>query len=293
MGTTILRMEKIKSLANIRQSGAHQFRHHAITPNADPEKKSKNHVFIGSGNLVADVKTRLNTLTKSPRSNAVLAMDGLITLSPELLKDNKNINIWANRTRDWLKKRFGNNLVSAVVHLDESSPHMHYTVVPLEEKSDGRRVLNARDLFNKWQLADLQRSYNQTMRLYIRDVESPNHGSKAKHTKVKNFYAELDSITDNLHQHMLKTKEELLTEAKTTVLDRLLPMIDRQFNDVERKLGNPIPESLRQELTEKHKEKAVRLIDHAFEESKTVKVWDENLLKKLDKKKKSWSSPKG
>ncbi|NUW66833.1 MobV family relaxase [Vibrio coralliilyticus] len=293
MGTTILRMEKIKSLANIRQSGAHQFRHHKNTPNADPAEKSKNHTFVGSGNLVADVKARLETLTTKPRRNAVLAMDGLIALSPELLKDNSVINTWANRTRDWLKDRFGRNLVSAVVHLDESSPHMHYTVVPLEEKNDGRRVLNARDLFDKWALADMQRSYNQAMQRHIPDVQPPKHGAKAQHTKIKHFYAELDAMADSLHQSMLDAKEELMTEAKTTIMDRLMPLIERQFKDVEQRLGTPIPEEMRHDLMEKHKAKAFELVGFAFEESKTAKCWDEKLLKKVKERRQSWSSPKG
>ncbi|WP_417698664.1 MobV family relaxase [Psychromonas sp.] len=292
MGTTILRVEKIKSMANVRQSGAHQFRYHTHTPNANPAKKSRNHTILGSGNLAKDVQNRLDDLTKPPRKNAVLAMDGLATLSPELLKDNTNLNIWANRTRDWLVERFGDNLVSAVVHLDESSPHLHFTVVPLDEKPDGRKVLNARDMFDKWQLSDMQRSYNEAMQRHISNIQAPKHGSKAQHTKVKNFYAELDSMADNLHKSMLKAKQDLLTEAKTTVLERLLPMIDRQFKDVERKLGIPIPEPLRQDLAEKHKAKAVSLIDHAFEENRTVKAWDKKLLKKIDENKKSWSSPK-
>lgn len=248
MGTTILRFEKIKNMANIRQSGAHQFRHHINTPNADPAKKLRNHIFLGSGNLGKDVQSRLERLTKPPRKNAVLAMDGLVTLSPELLKDNKNLNIWANRTRDWLKARFGENLVSAVVHLDELSPHMHFTVVPMDEKLDGRIVLNARDLFNKWQLADMQRSYNETMCQYIPAIIPPQHGRKTSHTTIKAFYAELEEIRENLRQH----SQEIASDVKRNTVDatklHFISLIERCVQEVEGKLGCKLEEAARARL---------------------------------------------
>lgn len=291
MGTTILRVEKIKSMANVRQSGAHQFRHHADTPNADPAKKSKNHTFIGSGNLGKDVQSRLDELTKPPRKNAVLAMDGLVTLSPELLKSNDNLNKWAHRTRDWLKQRFGDNLVSAVVHLDESSPHMHFTVVPMEEKPDGRKVLNARDMFDKWELADMQKSYNQEMQRHIENVVAPKYGSKAKHTELKHFYAEIDAMGDRLFEHMLQAKEGLIADASKNIMERLAPMIERQFRDVEEKLGNPIPPEMRQELMQRHQEKAIGLINDAFTTSGTNKDFVQKLTAQIEKEKKSWKTP--
>ncbi|MEZ8737936.1 MobV family relaxase [Vibrio sp. 10N.286.52.C3] len=248
MATTILRFEKIKNMANIRQCGAHQFRHHLDTPNADSAKKSRNHTFFGSGNLSKDVQSRLERLTKPPRKNAVLAMDALVTLSPELLKDNKNLNIWANRTRDWLKERFGDNVVSAVVHLDELSPHMHFTVVPIDEKPDGRIVLNARDLFNKWQLADMQRSYNQAMRKYIPDIIPPRHGCKASHTTIKAFYAEIEEIRENLRQH----SQVIATDVKANLVDvtklHFISLIERCVQEVEGKLGCQLEEPTRAQL---------------------------------------------
>ncbi|MGV2990609.1 MobV family relaxase [Vibrio sp. E150_011] len=299
MATTILRVEKLKNFANIRQAGAHQHRHHKHTPNADPARQHLNVVLVGTDNMARDVQNRLDDLTTSPRRNAVLCMDGLITLSPEAFftaegtPDNAALEVFVDTTVDWLQERFGQNLVSAVLHLDESSPHIHITIVPLDEKSDGRRVLNARDLFNKWNLSQLQREYNETMRRVMPKLKAPNYGGTAQHTKIRHFYAELDAMADSLHQSMLDAKQELMTEAKHTIMDRLLPLIERQFKDVEQRLGTPISEEMRQDLMEKHKAKTLELVGFAFEESKTAKCWDEKLLKKVKERRQSWSSPKG
>lgn len=297
MATTILRFEKVKSFANIRQSGAHQHRHHKNTSNADPVRKHLNVALVGTDNMARDVQDRLDDLTTLPRRNAVLCMDGLITLSPEAffnaegMPDNAALEIFVDATDQWLQERFGKNLVSSVLHLDESSPHIHITIVPLDEKSDGRRVLNARDLFNKWNLSQLQREYNETMRRVMPTLKAPNYGGTAQHTKIKHFYAELDAMADSLYQSMIDAKQELMTEAKRSIMDRLLPLIERQFEDVEQRLGNPIPEEMRYDLMEKHKAKALELVGFAFDKSNTAKCWDEKLLQKIQKKKQSWSSP--
>lgn len=290
--TTILRFEKINSMTGVGSSGAHQHRHHSVTHNADPARRERNVTFIGSANRRSDVQSRLDTLTKPPRSNAVLAMDGLISLSPELFDESPdNLNVWANRTRDWLKKQFGENLVSAVIHLDELSPHIHFTVVPLDEKPDGRKVLNARDMFNKDALSGMQRSYNDEMKKYIKNVQGVKHGSKAKHTKIKHFYAELDAMSERLLDEMIQSKSKLINEASETIVNRLMPMIERQFTDFESKLGNPIPAEIRQELMYKYKKESFGILAFAFEESKTCRDWDKNITDKVSKERELWKDP--
>ncbi|MGR3159699.1 MobV family relaxase [Vibrio vulnificus] len=283
MGTTILRFEKIKSMPNIRQSGAHQFRHHSDTPNADPAKKSRNHIFLGSGNLGRDVQERLDKLTTQPRKNAVLAMDGLVTLSPELFNKKGNLNIWANRTKDWLKERFGENLVSAVVHLDESSPHLHFTVVPLDEKPDGRKVLNARDMFDKWQLADMQRSYNQAMKKYIPTVESPKHGSKAKHTTIKQFYSELEGIKKWIRGEAKAIVEQMRLDATETLTRRLMPMMERRLVLIEEKFGQRLEKELRDRMMNDYKRELCLEITNSFETNATLKGIEDRLQVQVDR----------
>lgn len=282
MGTTILRVAKIKSMANVRQSGAHQFRHHADTPNADPALKSRNRTFIGSGNLGRDVQNRLDELTKEPRKNAVLAIDGLITLSPEVFEEKGNLNAWAFNTREWLKERFGDNLVSAVVHLDESSPHMHFTVVPLEEKPDGRKVLNARDMFDKWQLADLQRSYNDEMRKHIPTLEAPKYGSKAKHTSIKKFYSAIDDVMDDIPKAANKFFEEIKNECRETLMGKYIPLVDSMLNRVENELENKLSDEIKNDIREKFKREMEANINNAFNDTPTLKGAQERMNKSIN-----------
>ncbi|MBT2158000.1 plasmid recombination protein [Clostridioides difficile] len=61
-----------------------------------------------------------------------------------------------------MKDRYGDkNIVSATVHFDETTPHMHFNFVPIT--SDGK--LSARDLITRIELKkykmNYQDSYNQ------------------------------------------------------------------------------------------------------------------------------------
>jgi hypothetical protein len=278
--TTILRFEKIKNMANVRQSGAHQFRHHAETPNADPAKKHLNKTIFGSGNLGKDVQSKLDKLTKLPRKNAVLCMDGMLSISPELFDKKGNLNAWANGAKKWLHEQFGDNLVSAVVHLDESSPHISFAVVPVDTKKDGRKVLNARDMFGKQALADMQKSYNVAMQKLIPEIQPPKHGSKATHTTIKQFYSQIDAMADAFGVELQQMRESLYTDAKSTILDKLQPHIERLFVDFEEKLGNPIPPELREELLEKYNKNAESVLGFAFQDSMTAKALEKRMEEK-------------
>lgn len=231
MGTTILRVEKVKSMANIRQSGAHIHRHHANTPNADPALKHRNTQAMGSNNLARDVQSRLDTLSKPPRRNAVLAVDGILSLSPDLLGDEESVKKWGNAALGWLKEEFGENLVSVVLHRDESTPHIHFTVVPVDEKPDGRRVLNARDMFDKWKLAAMQRSYNAAIQRRIENVQEPNYGSKAKHTTIAQFYEILNNNQDALISEFVAGIRGKLEGAMEAKFESLLSGLDAHVKE--------------------------------------------------------------
>ena len=47
---------------------------------------------------------------------------------------------WCQDNIDWLRKTYGaDNVVSAVLHMDETTPHLHITVVPITDKEAKER----------------------------------------------------------------------------------------------------------------------------------------------------------
>ena len=77
---------------------------------------------------------------------------------------------------DFFSERYGKeNVVSAVVHLDESTPHLHLNLIPV---TDGR--LCAKVLFDRTALRDLQTDFYETVGKKY-GLERGKEGSTAKH----------------------------------------------------------------------------------------------------------------
>ncbi len=239
MTTTILRFEKHKHFVNIRHAGAHQHRHHKLTPNVDKSRSHLNRAFIGSSNLVEDVKKRLNILTKPPRRNSVLAMDGLLTLSPEVFmgvtkeEQYKTLKTFALASREWLVNTFGDNVVNAVLHRDETSPHIHFTIVPIQRNELGESKLNARDLFNKKTLHEFQRGFFEFMYQYFPSLTHPKYKEKATHTTLKEFYSGINRFEGKMDSHLSaefeQQKECLQKEMTKTIQKHIEQWLEKLF----------------------------------------------------------------
>jgi len=160
---------------------------------------------------------------------------------------------------------------------------MHFTVVPLDEKPDGRKVLNARDMFDKWQLADMQKSYNETMHVHIPSVEPPKYGSKAKHTKIKEFYSKLDELSDCIEAELKLFAEELKVDMAKTLFEKLSPLIERQFEDLEKHVGSVIDPELKAKLKYEQERKLEGCLSYAIEESKTLKAQEQRIIDAVNK----------
>ena len=154
------------------------------TENADTSIKNWELV---NGNQNTTVFERVkNCLPDNRRSNAVLAVEHLMTASPEFFKGKNEFDIrdWAMESIAWAEAKYGReNVVSAKLHRDEITPHLHLVVVP---KVGGK--LNARSFFGgREKLTKMQDSYANTMKRM--SLERGVKGSKAKHNDIKQFYA--------------------------------------------------------------------------------------------------------
>lgn len=77
---------------------------------------------------------------------------------------------------DFFSERYDKeNVVSAVVHLDESTPHLHFNLMPV---TDGR--LCAKELFDRTALRDLQTDFYEALGKKY-GLERGKEGSAAKH----------------------------------------------------------------------------------------------------------------
>jgi hypothetical protein len=182
----ILRIQKLKAAVAVRRSLKHAFREQE-TPNADPARLSQN-TNHGPRSVDEAMVRFHDRLPEKIRKNAVLAVEFLITASPEAM---------ARRTRAeqdqyftdalaWLRDRHGaDNVVYAGIHRDETTPHLYAYVVPL----DGHGKLNCRAFFGGAEaLRAMQSDFaDRVGKRHGLDRGIP--GSRAKHTTVREYYA--------------------------------------------------------------------------------------------------------
>lgn len=196
MGYAILRAKKLKSFGAVARSAKHTHREQ-LTPNADPARTGRNRTIgaKGADQVLAALK---HTLPARRRKDAVLAIEYLVTASPEDFKrhggrlDDTGNGYFADALK-WLQARHGKaNVISATIHLDESTPHMVAYVVPMT--ADKR--LSCRDFLGG---PDKLRAMQSDFHAKIgapRCLERGVGGSKAKHEAVSSFYAALTSADE-------------------------------------------------------------------------------------------------
>ncbi|EHR1014754.1 MobV family relaxase [Vibrio parahaemolyticus] len=195
MTTSVLRFEKIKSFTAINLSESHVYRF-SYTPNANAERTQFNRVLIGKSGLSRNIQRVFNKLEVKPRKNAVLAMDCILSLSNDAFTCKADINKFCEASKDFLDKTFKGRCISAVIHLDETTPHIHALILPLE-KNNGKWKLNARNMFGKTNLSRYQKDYYSYMKSVFPELTPPLHGRKASHESIKNYY---NSISLNLEK---------------------------------------------------------------------------------------------
>lgn len=214
---SIIRTEKIKTFGQLSAKNNHNHRLSDV-PNAAPKSDVK--LLFGSDDIVSDVKSHLVKQGINPekiRKNGVICNELICSLSPEYFLDNvldykgkfnkQNTNEFIRRVRAFLLETYGDNLVSLVVHLDESTPHIHAIVVPVyEDTSSGSFKLSAKRFFDRPQLTLLQKRYCAVFKQLKGFQVTYAEKSKAKHTDIKTFYSELNA-TKAAHQTQLDEKD--------------------------------------------------------------------------------------
>lgn len=195
----IFRTEKLKSIQNITSSLHHTFRSRK-TPNANPELSKENKVLIGghsTNEVLQDYKNRLSNL--AARKNSVLGIELLQTYSPE---SDISLNDWCIKNINWNKKIFGaKNIISSVLHKDETTPHIVTYVVPEHDnKLNCRHFLGGREKLRK-----LQTDYANNMKEF--GLRRGKEKSRANHKTIKKYYEELNSVrSENVNEASKKIK---------------------------------------------------------------------------------------
>lgn len=207
MSKVCIHIDKIKSMGTLKSRWNHdineQFRKEHVN-NADAEKYDANDILQActdeEGMEISydkAVKNRISGLKQSDgrkiRENQVLAYDVVLEFgdSDDIEAEGLDVEEWEKRSLEWLKETFNvagdgkDNVISVVCHKDESSPHIHAIITPVDE----RGCLCAKSFTNgSAALSHLQTAYAE--KLKDLGIERGIPGSSAHHKSNRQYNAE-------------------------------------------------------------------------------------------------------
>ena len=158
MAYAILRFAKHKGGASKALSAHHERTKdsYASNPDIDLSRTAQNfHLVTPQWSYEQEIKHRIQTAGCRVRKDSVKFVDTLVTVSPEFAKAHEaEMPEYFRRAFDFLKERVGEeNIFSAVVHMDEKTPHMHLCFVPLtrDKRLSAKEILGNKKSMIRWQ----------------------------------------------------------------------------------------------------------------------------------------------
>ena len=183
----ILRFAKYKG-PEIGQIEAHNERKkekYASNPDIDTSRSHLNfHLVHPERKYRAEAERQIAQAGCRTRKNSVRVVETLVTASPEFFKGKKQAEVRAffeEAVRFIERRQPKDTIISAVVHMDEKTPHMHLSFVPLTK--DGR--LSAKDIVgNKKKLTWWQDQFWKHMVRRWPDLERGESASETGRTHI-------------------------------------------------------------------------------------------------------------
>lgn len=210
----IMRTAKIKSVASMANLEKHCDRS-KLPPNADEKRTALNRTIIQDELSLPERFAKI-TEGQKIRKNAVLGVEVMMTYSPLALMGQSELDQWVQANQRWLEAEFGKeNVVRLWLHMDESTPHLHAFVIPI----DGKGKLNCRAfLGGADKLSAMQDRYGEAMKEH--GLDRGLRGSKAHHTTVRAFYRAIGAVKDtNLTKPITKSEKRLIGGDRTVTED--------------------------------------------------------------------------
>ena len=173
-------------------------------------------------------------LPKAPRKDAVLMASFVLGSDREFfngLDEDEQNHFFRDCTNFFIGRYGRRNIISAVVHNDETTPHLHLNLIPVK---DGR--LCAKDLLNRNELSKLQTDfYEQVGKRW--GLQRGKEGSTASHLSTAEFKAKciVDEALDKSTEIISSAGKLALRELET--IEKAVQKADEHFTDTMKKIS--------------------------------------------------------
>ena len=116
----------------------------------DTEKTSLNYNLADEKNQMEFIKNRTSEVRCLNRKDVNVMASWVVTL-PEKIETQEDQRLFFQESYNFLENKYGKeNVISSFVHLDETTPHMHFAFVPVvRDKKRGDLKVSANDLITR------------------------------------------------------------------------------------------------------------------------------------------------
>ena len=232
----ILRFAKYKGpeIGHIESHNERTKEKYASNPDIDTSRSHLNfHLVTPQRKYRAEAEKQIAEAGCRTRSDSVRVVEVLVTASPEFFKGKKEAEVRAyfNEALDFMQKHQSKDtIISAVVHMDEKTPHMHLCFAPLTEdkRLSAKEIVGNKKKLTWWQdefwkhmvkkYPDLERgeSASETGRTHI----PPRLFKEAVH--LNRMKDQIMAILNDSNPFNKKSKAEELE----TLLDKYVPGVE-------------------------------------------------------------------
>lgn len=204
-----------------RGAMGHMLAHYDRTHGSSTSKINEDLTYLNY-NLAAEqqslnqlefIHKRLGEVKLQNRKDVNVLCDWIVTAPKELTEQEHSL--FFKETFHFLQKRYGaENTVSAYVHMDETTPHMHYAFIPVtKDKKKGRYKVSAKEVIT---LKDLQ-TFHPQLSAHLNEVFGRDIGILNGETSLGNQTVQQLREGEQIkkeHQEQLKQLSEEITNKK-------------------------------------------------------------------------------
>ena len=233
----IMRFAKYKGpeISNIEAHNERTKEKYASNPDIDRSRSKYNfHLIEPTGRYRAEVESQIQAAGCRTRTDSVRVVEAMFTATPEFFNGKKLPEIrryFEEALRFFEQFQSRETIISAVVHMDEKTPHMHLSFVPLT--TDGR--LSAKEIVgNKKKLTWWQDKFWEHMVQKYPDLERGESASQTgrdhipprifkEMTRLNKQRQKLDELLKNIGPFNSKKRAAEISK----LLDGYIPAVEK------------------------------------------------------------------
>lgn len=279
MAKAVFGCAKLRSWGELGAS-SHHLRRSIPTSNADPARLDDNEWLIGGPEIENRVREMIDSHGIKPRSNAVIAEEVLLSVGPSFFRPDDpelsgtwrkdRLSFFRKNALRFLHENFGDRVAAAVLHLDESTPHIQAVIVPIHERKDGTWGLNNKVTFNPITMKKMRRDYQQPL-IDKYNVEPADESARLEHVPIQKIYGVAERLDRSVEEVSISSRPPVKGKFQTTAdynkeVDLWLEKENELLNNSVSELKKTALQGVALRLATKNQAQAMMHIDMGYNE---------------------------